>query len=243
MIDLTHGEALHRMSLMQPQSIDLIYCDLPYGTTQCSWDSVIPFDAMWSEVERLIKPNCAIVFHAQQPFTSSLIMSRPRLFKYGWVWHKSKATGFLNAKKRPLVAHEDILVFCKGTPPYYPQMTVGEPYNKGIRKQQTDNDVYGVFDQVEVKSSGSRYPRSVVYFKTAESEGAVIHKAQKPVALCEYIIRTYSKEGDTVLDFTMGSGRSAIAAHNTGRKYIGIEIDARIFAKASANIKSLTTKQ
>ena len=224
------GDCLEVLPLLPDGSVDLIYCDLPFGTTQCSWDNVIPFNEMWKQVVRIAKQNTPIVFHSQQPFTSNLIMSNPKMFKYTWVWEKSKATGFLNAKKRPLVAHEDIVVFCKGTPVYYPQMTKGEAYNKGVRKQQTDNDVYGKFEQVEVKSDGLRYPRSVQYFKTAESEGQTFHKTEKPIDLCKYIIQTYSLEGQTVLDFTMGSNKSGLACEMLNRAFIGIESDAEHFA-------------
>lgn len=235
-IYLENNNALSVLRKLDNESIDLIYCDLPFGTTQCDWDELIPFYDMWREVKRIAKENTPIVFHAQQPFTSSLITSYPEIFKYTWVWEKSKATGFLNAKKRPLVAHEDIVVFCKGTPVYYPQMKEGNAYNKGVRKQQTENDVYGSFEQVEVKSDGLRYPRSVQYFKTAESEGKTYHKTQKPIALCKYIIETYSKENDIVLDFTMGSGTSGVAAIELNRKYIGIEKDAEIFNIAKNRI-------
>ena len=235
-IYLENNDALNVLYKLDTESIDLIYCDLPYGTTQCSWDEVIPYSDMWFQIRRIAKKNAPIVFHAQQPFTSALIMSNPEMFKYTWVWEKSKATGFLNAKKRPLVAHEDIVVFCKGTPVYYPQMTEGTAYNKGIRKQQTENDVYGSFGQVEVKSDGLRYPRSVQYFKTAESEGKTWHKTQKPKDLCKYIIETYSKQGDTVLDFTMGSGTSGIASAELNRNYIGIEKDIEIFNNAKIRI-------
>jgi site-specific DNA-methyltransferase (adenine-specific) len=227
------GDCLELMPKhIKAESIDLIYSDLPFGTTQCKWDEVIPFDRMWEECKRVIKPNGAIIFHAQQPFTSALIMSNPKMFKYTWVWEKSKATGFLNAKIRPLVAHEDIVVFCKNKPPYYPQMTNGIAYNKGVRKQQTENDVYGSFEQVEVKSEGLRYPRSVQYFKTAESEGKTWHKTQKPLSLCEYVISTYTLEGDTVLDFTAGSGTSAIASKKLKRNYIMIEKDPQCYEDA-----------
>lgn len=226
---LYHGDCLGVLPLIGKESIDLVYCDLPFGTTQCGWDNVIPFEKMWKEVIRIAKKNAPIVFHAQQPFTSNLILSNPKMFKYTWVWEKSKATGFLNAKKRPLVAHEDIVVFCKGTPVYYPQMTQGEAYNKGVRKQQTDNDIYGIFEQVEVKSEGLRYPRSVQYFKTAESEGQTFHKTEKPIDLCRYIIQTYSLEGQTVLDFTMGSNKSGLACEMLNRNFIGIESDIKHF--------------
>jgi DNA modification methylase len=232
------GDCLEVLPLLPSNSIDLIYCDLPFGTTQCSWDNVIDFEKMWWQVNRLAKQNTAIVFHSQQPFTSALIMSNPKMFKYTWVWEKSKATGFLNAKKRPMVAHEDIVVFCKGTPVYYPQMTNGEAYNKGVRKQQTDNDVYGKFEQVEVKSEGQRYPRSVQYFKTAESEGKTFHKTEKPIELCKYIINTYSLEGQTVLDFTMGGNKSGLACEMLNRNFIGIEKDAEHFATSVGRVSA-----
>jgi len=230
-IQAYNTDALLYLPKIKNQSIDLIYCDLPFGTTQCKWDEIIPFNEMWKECERIIKPNGVIVFHAQQPFTSALIMSNIKLFKYTWVWEKSKATGFLNSKIRPLVAHEDIVVFAKKKPPYYPQMTNGIAYNKGVRKQQTNGDVYGSFEQVEVKSDGLRYPRSVQYFKTAESEGKTWHKTQKPLDLCKYIISTYTRENDTVLDFTAGSGTVGIASFELNRKAIMIEKDINEFEK------------
>jgi len=228
-IDLRLGDCLEVMKEIPKGSINLIYCDLPYGTTQCKWDEVIPFDKMWIECKRVLNDFGTIVFHAQQPFTSALIMSNPKMFKYTCVWEKSKATGFLNSKIRPLVAHEDIVVFSKNKPPYNPQMTKGTAYNKGFRKEQTENDVYGNFEQVEVKSEGFRYPRSVQYFKTAESEGKTYHKTQKPLDLCEYIIKTYTNEGETVLDFTMGSGTTMLACQNLNRKGIGIEKEQMYF--------------
>ena len=233
------GDCLDVLPILEENSVDLIYCDLPFGKTQCGWDCVIPFDKMWEQVIKIAKDNTPIVFHSQQPFTSNLIMSNPKMFKYTWVWEKSKATGFLNAKKRPLVAHEDIVVFCKGTPVYYPQMNSGKAYNKGVRKEQTENDIYGKFEQVEVKSDGLRYPRSVQYFKTAESEGQTFHKTEKPLELCKYIISTYSLEGQTVLDFTMGSNKSGLACEILNRKFIGIEKDADYFAISAHRISNL----
>jgi site-specific DNA-methyltransferase (adenine-specific) len=225
------------MNRISDQSINMILCDLPYGTTQCKWDSVLPFDKLWAQYQRIIKPNGAIVLFGAQPFTSVLISSNLKLFKYTWVWEKSKATGFLNAKRRPLVAHEDIMVFCDGTPPYYPIMSEGTPYDKGVRKDQTGDDVYGKFDQAHIKNeSGQRYPRSVVYFKTAESEGKTFHKTQKPVALLEYLIRTYTNEGETVLDNCFGSGSTTIAAINSKRNFIGFELDANYYELAKNRV-------
>ena len=228
-ITLYHGDCLIEMNKIADKSVDMICTDLPYGTTSCHWDSVIPFDKLWKQYERVIKDNGAIVLTASQPFTSALIMSNLKMFKYNWVWEKSKATGFLNSKKRPLVAHEDIVIFCKMPSLYSPQMTEGQNYNKGIRKQQTENDVYGKFNQVEIKSNGARFPRSVQYFKTAESEGETFHKTQKPVALMEYLIKTYTNEGEMVLDNCFGSCSTGVAAVNLNRKFIGIERDEKYF--------------
>lgn len=241
---LWFGNCLEEMKRIPNKSIDLIYCDLPYGTTQCKWDEIIPYNEMWIECKRVLKDYGTIVFHAQQPFTSTLIMSNPKMFKYTWVWEKSKATGFLNSKIRPLVSHEDIVVFAKNKPPYYPQMTEGNAYNKGVRKQQTENDVYGSFEQVEVKSEGLRYPRSVQYFKTAESEGKTWHKTQKPLKLCKYIINTYTQEGDIVLDFTCGSDTTGIASFELGRNSISIENDLDIYklAKKRREEKNIITE-
>lgn len=211
------------MRILPDKSIDMVLCDMPYGTTACKWDTIIPLEPLWEQLKRIIKPNGAIVLTASQPFTTILISSNMKMFRYCWVWEKSKATGFLNAKKRPLVAHEDIVVFYKKQPTYRPQMIIKKPYNKGIRKKQTSNDVYGQFNQCLIKSDGKRYPRSVLYIKTAESEGKVFHKTQKPVALMEYLIKTYTNEGEMVLDFAIGSGTTAVACINTNRKYIGFE--------------------
>lgn len=229
-IDVYNNDALEFLPTLEENKFDLIYCDLPYGTTRCKWDNIIPFEEMWNQVNRIAKKTTPIIFHAQQPFTSSLIMSNPKMYKYSWVWEKSKATGFLNSKIRPLVAHEDILVFCKGTPVYYPVMTKGDSYNKGIRKEQTENDVYGSFKQVEVKSEGIRYPRSVQYFKTAESEGKTWHKTQKPIDLVKYIIETYTKPNDNIIDFTAGSGTTAIG-YEMGRNITLVEKDKEVFDK------------
>jgi site-specific DNA-methyltransferase (adenine-specific)/modification methylase len=181
------------MKNIPDKSIDMILCDLPYGTTQNKWDSVIPLDVLWKEYERIIKDNGAIILTSQGLFTAKLILSNEKLFKYKIVWEKSKPTNFLNAKKQPLRKHEDICVFYKNQPIYNPQMRKGEAYNKGFRKDQLTGS-YGDFKSVEVKSNGERYPIDVVYFKTAESEGPVYHPTQKPVALIEYLIKTYTNE-------------------------------------------------
>ena len=227
--DLWKGDCLESMKDIPDGSVDLILTDPPYGTTNCKWDSVILFDLMWEQLKRIIKPSGAIVLFGSEPFSSALRMSNIKQYKYDWIWEKSKATGFLNSKKQPLRSHEIVSVFYDKQPKYNPQMQLSEPYNKGVRKEQTDDDVYGSFNQVEVKNdTGLRYPRSVQYFKTAEHEGG-FHKSQKPVTLLEYLIKTYTQENETVLDFTAGSFSTGIACLNTNRKFIGIELDDSYF--------------
>ena len=215
-------DCLEGMKRIDDKSIDMILCDLPYGTTQNKWDSVIPLDELWKEYKRTIKDNGVIVLTSQGIFTAKLMLSNEKWFKYKLVWVKSKATNFLNAKKQPLRKHEDICVFYNKQPQYNPQMTEGEPYDKGVRKNQLTGS-YGDFNPVHVKSEGMRYPTDVVYFKTAESEGKVYHSTQKPVALFEYLIKTYTDEGEIVLDNCIGSGTTAIACLNTNRNFIGFE--------------------
>ena len=237
MIDLRQGDCLELMKDIPNKSIDMILCDLPYGTTQNKWDSVIPFDELWREYKRIIKDNGVIVLTSQGIFTAKLILSNEKWFKYKLVWEKSKATNFLNAKKQPLRKHEDICVFYNKQPKYNPQMTEGEPYDKGIRKNQLTGS-YGEFNPVHVKSEGKRYPTDVVYFKTAESEGKVYHSTQKPVELLEYLIKTYTIEGELVLDNCMGSGSTGVACLNTNRNFIGIELDENYFNIAKERIEN-----
>ena len=219
------GDCIRVMQHLPCNCIDMVLCDLPYGTTQNKWDSIIPLDKLWHEYKRVVKENGAIVLTSHGMFTAILIMSQPQLFKYKWVWEKSKATNFLNAKKQPLRKHEDICVFYKKQPVYHPQMTEGEPYDKGFRKDQLSGS-YGDFQSVHVKSDGQRYPTDVVYFKTAESEGEVFHATQKPIELGRYFIRTYSNPGDVILDNTSGSGSFLVAALLEGRNFVGIEKNA-----------------
>lgn len=243
MIELYQGDCLEVMKNIPDKSIDMILADLPYGTTQCSWDEVIPFNKLWEQYHRIIKDNGAIALFGAEPFSSKLRMSNIKNYKYDWIWEKSKATNFLNAKRQPLRAYENICIFYKKQPTYNPQMTEGESYNKGIRKQQTEDDVYGDFSQVEVKSDGLRYPRNVIYFKTAESEGKTYHKTQKPVALLEYLINTYTNEGEIILDNTMGSGSTGVACINTSRKFIGIELDENHFKIAESRINDYISEK
>jgi site-specific DNA-methyltransferase (adenine-specific)/modification methylase len=202
----------------------MILCDLPYGTTQNKWDSIIDLDALWQEYKRILKPEGVAVLTSQGLFTARLMLSNEAWFKYKLVWEKSKSTNFLNAKKQPLRKHEDICVFYKKPPTYNPQMRAGKPYNKGVRKDQLSGS-YGDFNPAHVQSEGARYPADVIYFKTAESEveRTVWHPTQKPVELGRYLIRTYTNEGDVVLDNAFGSGSFLVAAALEGRRFIGIE--------------------
>jgi len=219
------GDCISVMRHLPNSCIDMVLCDLPYGTTQNKWDSIVPLDELWAEYKRIVKPSSAIVLTSQGMFTAKLMLSQPRMFKYKWVWEKSKSTNFLNAKKQPLRKHEDVCVFYCKQPVYHPQMTEGEPYDKGIRKNQLSGS-YGDFQPVHVHSDGKRYPTDVVYFKTAESEGEVFHPTQKPVELGRYFVRTYSNPGDLILDNTSGSGSFLVAALLEGRNFIGIERNA-----------------
>lgn len=222
---------------LEAKAVDLVLADLPYGTTQNRWDAAIDLSRLWVEYRRIIKPDGVIVLTAQGAFTGRLIVSNERWFKYKIVWEKSKATNFLNAKKQPLRKHEDVLVFAPRRGCYNPQMSDGAAYDKGMRKDQLTGS-YGDFSPVRVASAGKRYPTDVIYFKTAESEieRKVWHATQKPVALCEYLIRTYSNPGDLVLDNVMGSGTTGVACGNTGRRFIGIENDPAIFAVAEQRL-------
>lgn len=220
--NIIKGDTIEIMKEIPDDSIDMVLVDLPYGTTQNKWDSIIPLDKLWKQYHRIVKANGAMVFTASGLFTAQLMLSNPKEYKYKYVWVKSKATNFLNAKKQPLRKHEDILVFYRKQPTYNPQMTEGSSYSKGIRKNQLTG-VYGDFQPVLVKSEGKRYPVDVIYTKTAESEGKVVHPTQKPVALGQYLIRTFSNPGDIILDNTSGSGSFLVSAIKEGRNFIGIE--------------------
>lgn len=222
------------MATLPNQSIDLIACDPPYGQTQNSWDSVIPFEEMWKQVWRVCRGPA--VFTAIQPFSSALVMSQVRYFRHEWVWKKNKATGHLNAKKAPMRAHELVLVFSKDTPAYFPQMTTGHaPGNFAIRRTYTPN--YGAQRPTEYGGSTERYPISVQEFPIVNNDSPEkVHPTQKPVELFEYLIRTYSREGDTVLDFCCGSGTTGIACRRTSRSFIGIDDDPTFTAIAQHRI-------
>jgi len=225
---IIEGDCLKIMEEFPSKSIDMILCDLPYGTTQNKWDSVIPLEKLWTSYTRIIKDTGVIALTSQGLFTAKLMTSNEKLFKYKIVWIKSKPTNFLNAKKQPLRKHEDICIYYNKQPNYNPQMSFGEPYNKGFRKDQFTGS-YGDFKTVEVKSNGERYPADVIYFKTAETEGPVFHPTQKPVELGRYLIKTFTKEGDIVLDNACGSGSFLVAATLESRKFIGIEKNQEVY--------------
>lgn len=230
---IIQGDCLEVLPQIPDKSVDMILCDLPYGTTQNKWDSIIDLNELWNEYKRIIKDNGAIVLTSQGLFTAKLILSNEEWFKYKIVWIKSKSTNFLNAKKQPLRKHEDICVFYNKQPTYTPQMTKGEKYDKGVRKDQLTGS-YGDFKPQHVKSEGNRYPNDIVFFeekntddyvyvKTAESEGEVYHPTQKPVELGRYLIKTYSKPNDIILDNACGSGSFLLSALLEERQFIGIE--------------------
>ncbi|MCM1059829.1 MAG: site-specific DNA-methyltransferase [Eubacterium sp.] len=220
--EVFQADCLDKMKDIPDKSIDMILCDLPYGMTQNVWDCDIPLDRLWEQYLRIIKDNGAIALTSNGVFTAKLILSQEKLFRYKWVWEKSKSTNFLNAKKQPLRKHEDVCVFYKRQPTYNPQMKKGTAYDKGMRKNQLSG-CYGDFNPVHVQSEGERYPTDVIYVKTAEAEGDVYHPTQKPVELGRYFIRTYTNPGDVVLDNTCGSGSFLVAALLEGRNFIGIE--------------------
>jgi site-specific DNA-methyltransferase (adenine-specific) len=222
--NLYEGDCLDLLQNIADESIDMILCDLPYGTTQNKWDSVIPLDLLWGHYSRIIKPKGVIALTSQGLFTARLMMSKEEWFRYKFVWVKSKPTNFLNARRQPLRQHEDVCIFYKQQPVYRPVMSKGEPYNKGTRKAQYTGS-YGDFRPVQVKSDGERFPTDSLYCKTAESEsgGRVWHPTQKPVALGRYLIRMFTAPGEVVLDNAFGSGSFLVSAAMEGRKYIGIE--------------------
>jgi len=221
------GDCLERMKEIPDGSVDMVLCDPPYGTTQNRWDSVIPLEDMWARVKGVSKQSAAVVLSAAQPFTSTLILSNIDMFKYQWVWEKSKPTGHLNAKKQPLRKHEDIVVFYRKQCTYNPQ---------GLKEthavvSRTNRGNYGDCSKTTVQTK-TGYPTSILQIPTTVG----VHPTQKPVELMEYLILTYTKEGDTVLDFTMGSGTTGVACRNLNRKFIGIEMDEGYFDIAKKRI-------
>ncbi|OEH66772.1 MAG: hypothetical protein BAX61_13280 [Psychrobacter sp. B29-1] len=236
MIDLRQGDCLELLKDIPDGSVDAIVCDLPYGTTRNKWDSIIDLDLLWQQYERVIKDDGAILLTAQTPFDKVLGVSNLKLLRYEWIWEKTQGTGHLNAKKMPMKNHENILVFYKRLPTYNPQKTKGKPYT--ITKGG-DSSNYNDSGIVTTINNGDRYPLTVQQFKSDKG----LHPTQKPVALLEYLIKTYTNEQDTVLDNCFGSGSTGVAAVNTNRKFIGIELDKDYFAIAEQRINEATNER
>ena len=232
---LIHGDCLEEMAHIDEKSINMILADIPYGTTACKWDAVIPLQLMWEHLERIIKPNGAIVMTASQPFTSALIMSNPKAFKYEWIWQKSRYTGFLQAKFMPMKAHESICVFVfSGKPTYNPQKTVGHPPTNSA-KGYGHSPTFGASKERNYGGGDTtRYPKSIQEFKSERG----FHPTQKPVDLMEYLIKTYTNEGELVCDFTMGSGTTGVACKRLKRDFIGIEKAADYYDIACKRINA-----
>ena len=232
-----HGDCLEIMKSIPDRSVDMILCDLPYGTTACKWDTIIPFDKLWEQYERVIKPSGAIVLTASQPFTTELINSKRTLFRYEMIWAKNMPTGAFNANKMPMKAHENVLVFYKSLPTYNPQKTKRtEKELKRFMKEpivtKIENSVYGSFDRTVLgRDAEMKNPNSLLLFDVVNGRNGdkQPHPTQKPVALFEYLIKTYTNEGDIVLDNCAGSGTTGIACINTNRKYILIEKEQKYF--------------
>ena len=242
-ITLYNADCMDAMRDIESETVDMVCADLPYGTTACKWDSVIPIKPMWAEYKRICKPNAAIVLTAAQPFTSMLVMNDPQWFKYEWIWYKNKVTGFLNAKKQPMRNHESILVFYGKQCTYNPQMTHGHKPVNSFTKHTSDGDTVGK-TKLGIKGGGStsRYPKAVQEFSVVNqdgtSDGGKYHPTQKPLSLIKYLILTYTNEGDTIIDNSMGSGTTGVAAMQSGRRFIGIEKDTDIFNVAKERIIS-----
>jgi len=238
-MELMQGDCLEKMRCITDGSIDMVLADPPYGTTACKWDSIIPLEPMWEQLKRIVKKKGAIVMTASQPFTTTLIASNMKMFKYCWVWDKDRSCGSLLAKKRPLKYHEDVVVFYDKLPTYNPQMTKGKMQKKASGGK---SDNYGEIPIVRYDSD-MYYPRSIQTFKACHNMTGKVHPTEKPVELMEYLIKTYTNEGETVLDFAMGSGTTGVACKNLNREFIGIELDEAYFNIAEKRIKETIKPQ
>lgn len=231
-----HGDCIEGMKILPDNSVDMVLTDPPYGTTQNKWDTVVNMDAFWEEIKRVTKKNSAILIFTQMPFTASMIVSNPKMFRYEWIAEKNNPTGFLNVKRMPLKCHENILVFYEKLPTYNPQMIQGKPHSRGGTGRQSKN--YGSYGDTKRIISNTYFPRDVLKVNWQDSMKG-LHPTQKPVSLCEYFIKTYSNKGDIILDPFIGSGTTAVAAVNTGRKYIGFEQDDKYFDTAQNRLEKL----
>ena len=237
-IELMKGDCLEMMKSIPDSSVDLVLTDPPYQTTQNKWDSIIPFEPMWEQLKRIIKPNGACVLFSAQPFTTSLIHSNMKCFKYSMVWKKSKCGSPLTAKYKPLTKHEDVNVFSlhKKTLKYYPQMSEGKPYKRKFTENKVNNMGFGI-KGVETDNKGTRHPTTILDYPQQWRRQDQVHPTQKPVELMEFLIKSFSMENDTVLDFTMGSGSTGVACVNTNRNFTGIELDENYFNIAEKRIQ------
>lgn len=239
MIQLIKGDCLVEMQNIPDKSIDAIICDLPYGTTACKWDTIIPFEPLWAQYKRIIKDNGAIVLFGSQPFTSALVMSNPKWFKYELIWEKPNPSNPLLAKKRTMSFHEDISLFYKNQPVYNPQKVerFEKDKRKAVNKHYSTPAILGGNVSIEAidATSETKHPSSVLKFNRQQG----LHPTQKPVPLLEYLVKTYTNEGDTVLDNTMGSGTTGVACKNLNRNFIGIEMDDKYFEIAKNRIQNV----
>ena len=244
--EIYNGDCLEVMENIPDKSVDMILCDLPYGTTACKWDSVIPFELLWEQYGRIIKDNGAIVLFGIQPFTTIMINSNINNFKHQWIWDKKNGSNFMQLKRHPNKVHEDIVVFGNNgkTVNYYPQMTKGKMRTKGNEKSYSEDGVYHAYTTTKTKND-LYYPKSIIEFSNAGRTGKAkkVHPTQKPVDLLEYLIRTYTNEGEIVLDNCMGSGSTGVACVNTNRKFIGIELDETYFNIAKERIEEAVKKK
>lgn len=242
---LLHGDCLEEMKNLAEGSISLVLSDLPYGTTaRNEWDRKIPLEPLWKEWLRVLKPNGVIALWSQMPFSAELVMSNPKLFRYEWIIEKTNATGFLNSKKMPLKAHENILIFYRSLPTYNPQITHNHKRKTSTVKHKQNSKLsnnYGKYTLTTYDST-DRYPRDVLTFKW-DKQKSRLHPTQKPVESCEYMIKTYTNPGETVLDCCMGSGTTGVAALNTGRDFVGIELSQEYFNIAKQRIESVGTNE
>lgn len=234
-VQLLQGDCLELMKDIPDGSVDMVLADLPYGTTACKWDACIPFEPLWEQYRRIAKPGGAIVLFGSEPFSTALRHSNIKEFRYDWIWEKEQGANFMLCKYQPYKVHEVISVFCRERPIYNPQMEPGTPYKSS--RGGTSGDTTGNVGKKQTVNSGTRYPRSVLRFHTEKARGKPhCHPTQKPVAMLEYLIRTYTNEGETVLDNVMGSGSTGVACVKTGRSFIGMELDSGYFETACKRI-------
>jgi len=247
MIKLYHGDCLEEMDKLIEQGIkvDAIIADIPYGSTKCKWDQIIPFDEMWIRLNILIKDNCGIVLFGNQPFTSELIHSNIKNYKHNWVWEKSRSGSAITAKYCPVKIHEDILVFSKKgkTIKYNPIMEKGNPYSRKSKYNNENHHEFGISKNVETNNNGTRYPKTIRHIKQNWSKQQQIHPTQKPIELMEYLVKTYTNENELILDFCMGSGTTILAAKNLNRNGIGIELDDNYFQIAKDRIEAVKIEE